>query len=249
MQQIEKYIKKKRNAIDAQVKKYKQALTEIGIKYDCEFAHVAVPNHATGRFEYFKWDWMTSTTSSHSEIVQIFQEIVMTLQAAKNNPIQYENLASRLDSNTQDILAFNIQQHNIIVPTIHISQSELVQKALEEAAHCTKVSNVTAEFKNYFSKLDPDGVVEFMNCTKGTTINVDGCVGTSLLDNAVNIKYPATWNGILTQKFFIENGITNPYASFEEKIDKTVQEGSVDESSIEEVQIKQVELIGGTSDF
>ncbi|AFE52837.1 hypothetical protein MA5_03305 [Rickettsia prowazekii str. GvV257] len=246
MQQIEKYIKKKRNAIDVQVKKYKQALTEIGIKYDYEFAHVAVPNHATGRFEYFKWDWMTSTTSSHSEIVEIFKEIVMILQEAKNNQTQYENFASRLDSNTKDILAFNIKQHNI--PIIHLSQNELVRKALAEVEYCTKTSDVTAAFKNYFSKLNPDGVVEFMNCAKGTTINVDGCIGTALLDNAVNIKYPATWNGIFTQNFFIENGITNPYASFEDKIDKTVQEDSVNKSTIEEVQIEQVELIGGASD-
>lgn len=56
MKKIEKHIKKQRNDTDTQVKKYKQDLDAIGIKYDHKSAHVEVPNHATGGFEYFKWD-------------------------------------------------------------------------------------------------------------------------------------------------------------------------------------------------
>ncbi len=100
-------------------------------------------------------------------------------------------------------------------------QAELVEKAVAEAERSTKENNVTAEFKDHFSKLDPDGVLAFMQCTKGTTINVDGCVGTALQD-VVDI-YPATWNGVSTKKFFVENGITNPYVSFDSKIEPSTQ--------------------------
>jgi len=116
MKKIEKHIKKQRNDTDTQVKKYKQDLDAIGIKYDHKSAHVEVPNHATGGFEYFKWDWMTSTTGSHSEIVQIFKKIVSTLKETKNNPAQYENLVSNLDASTKNALDVNIKKHNITVP-------------------------------------------------------------------------------------------------------------------------------------
>ncbi|CEO17623.1 hypothetical protein RMONA_06320 [Rickettsia monacensis] len=62
MKKLEQHFKKQRNDIDTQIKKYKKDLDVIGIRYDHKSAHVEVPNHATGGFEYFKWDWMTSTT-------------------------------------------------------------------------------------------------------------------------------------------------------------------------------------------
>lgn len=65
MKKLEPHFKKQLNDIDIQVKKYKNDLNVIGIRYDHQFAHVEVPNHATGGFEYFKWDWMKSTTGSH----------------------------------------------------------------------------------------------------------------------------------------------------------------------------------------
>ena len=64
MKKLEQHFKKQRNDTDTQVKKYKKDLDVIGIRYDRKSAHVEVPNHATGGFEYFKWDWMTSTTGS-----------------------------------------------------------------------------------------------------------------------------------------------------------------------------------------
>ncbi|GAA5252619.1 hypothetical protein [Candidatus Rickettsia kedanie] len=117
MKKLEQHFKKQRNDTDTQVKKYKKDLDLIGIRYDHKFAHVEVPNHATSGFEYFKWDWMTSTTGSHPEIVQIFKKIVSTLKEAKNNPAQYENLVSNLDTSTKNALDVNIKKHNITVPT------------------------------------------------------------------------------------------------------------------------------------
>ncbi len=108
-----------------------------------------------------------------------------------------------MDASTKNALDVNIKKYNIIVPTQQISQEELVEKALAEAKHSIKISDVTAEFKKYFSELDLDGVVLFMNTAKQSGIDVDGCVGTALRD-VVDMKYPATWNGVSTQKFFIE---------------------------------------------
>lgn len=53
MKKLEQHFKKYRNDTDIQVKKYKNDLNVIGIRYDHKFAYVAVPNHATGGFEYF----------------------------------------------------------------------------------------------------------------------------------------------------------------------------------------------------
>ena len=48
MKKIEQHARKQRNDTDTQVKKYKQELDAIGIRYDHKFAHVEVSNHATG---------------------------------------------------------------------------------------------------------------------------------------------------------------------------------------------------------
>ncbi|AXU06473.1 hypothetical protein [Rickettsia japonica] len=117
MKKLEQHFKKYRNDTDIQVKKYKNDLNVIGIRYDHKFAHVAVPNHATGGFEYFKWDWMTSITGSHSEIVTRFKKIVSILKEAKSNPAQYENLVSNLDASTKNALEVTIKSNNITIPT------------------------------------------------------------------------------------------------------------------------------------
>ena len=48
MKKLEQHFKKQRNDTDIQVKKYKNDLNVIGIRYDYKSAHVKVPNHATG---------------------------------------------------------------------------------------------------------------------------------------------------------------------------------------------------------
>ncbi len=161
MKKLEQHFKKQRNDTDTQVKKYKKDLDVIGIRYDHKSAHVEVPNHATGGFEYFKWDWMTSTTSSHSEIVQIFKKIVRTLKEAKNNPAQYENLVSKLDSSTKNALDVNIKKHNITVPTQDTNKviSEILsgmQTWLDTKSH------IPLELKQKLLELGSNNLEEFI---------------------------------------------------------------------------------------
>ncbi|AFC71305.1 hypothetical protein [Rickettsia australis] len=161
MKKLEQHLKKQRNDNDAQVKKYKKDLDVIGIRYDHKFAHVEVPNHATGGFEYFKWDWITSTTGSHPEIVQIFKKIVSTLKEAKNDPAQYENLVSNLDASTRNALDVNIKKHNITVPTSDINKviSEILSGM--QAWLDTK-SHIPLELKQKFLELGSNNLEEFI---------------------------------------------------------------------------------------
>jgi hypothetical protein len=161
MKTIVQHIKKQRNDTDTQVKKYKQDLDVIGIRYDHKSAHVEVPNHATGGFEYFKWDWMTSTTGSHSEIVQIFKKIVRTLKETKNNPAQYENLVSNLDASTKNALDVNIKKHNITVPTQ--DTNKLIDEVLTgmQTWLDTK-SHIPIELKQKFLELGSNNLEKFI---------------------------------------------------------------------------------------
>ncbi|KJV81002.1 hypothetical protein RHORCCE3_0181 [Rickettsia hoogstraalii str. RCCE3] len=157
MKKLEQHFKKQRNDTDTQIKKYKKDLDVIGIRYGHKSAHVEVPNHATGGFEYFKWDWMTSTTSSHSEIVQIFKKIVRTLKEAKNNPAQYSNL----DASTKNALDVNIKKHNITVPTQDTNKviSEILsgmQTWLDTKSH------IPMDLKQKFLELGSNNLEEFI---------------------------------------------------------------------------------------
>ena len=154
MKKLESHYKKHiRNLLDTQVKKYKQDLDTIGIRYDDKSAHVEIPKY-DGGFEYFKWNWMTSTThGKHSPQVSTFKDIVRVLKEAKSNTTQYENLVSNLNASNKNALEATIKSNNITVTTQQASQEKLVEKALAEAKRSIEVNNVTAEFKNYFSKM------------------------------------------------------------------------------------------------
>ncbi|ABV74888.1 hypothetical protein A1C_02990 [Rickettsia akari str. Hartford] len=161
MKKFEQHFKKQRNDNDIQVKKYKKDLDVIGIRYDHKFAHVEVPNYANGGFECFKWDWMTSTTGSHQEIVQIFKKIVRILKEAKNNTAQYENLVSNLDASTKNALDVNIKKHNITVPTPDTDKviSEILSGM--QAWLDTK-SHIPLELKQKFLALGSNNLEEFI---------------------------------------------------------------------------------------
>ncbi|CAK6515620.1 hypothetical protein [Rickettsia helvetica] len=158
---IEQYLKKQRNDIDTQVKKYKQELDAIGIKYDHKSAHVEVPNHAIGGFEYFKWDWMTSTTGSHSEIVPIFKDIVRTLKEAKSNPAQYENLVSNLDASTKNALDATIKSNNITVP-IQDTNKLIAEILTGMQIWLDTKSHIPLELKQKFLELGSNNLEEFI---------------------------------------------------------------------------------------
>lgn len=104
---------------------------------------------------------MTSTTSSHSEIVQIFKKIVRTLKEAKNNPAQYENLVSKLDASTKNALDVNIKKHNITVPTQDTNKviSEILsgmQTWLDTKSH------IPMDLKQKFLELGSNNLEEFI---------------------------------------------------------------------------------------
>ncbi|MCC8462387.1 MAG: hypothetical protein LN546_04365 [Rickettsia endosymbiont of Ecitomorpha arachnoides] len=231
---VDKEFKKGRNDHDAQVEKCKKQIDRINnlnvnkIIYDRETAYVEVPRY-DGLTENFKWAWLSGDRGKREKTIEEFKQILNILEA-KNNPAQYNSLVSNLNASTKNALDVNIKKYNITVPTQQISQEELVEKALAEAKHSIKISDVTAEFKKYFSELDLDGVVLFINTAKQSGIDVDGCVGTAL---QYGIKYPAIWKGVLTKKFFIENSITNPYVSFDSKIEPNVQAELVEKALAE----------------
>ncbi|WCR57120.1 MAG: hypothetical protein PG979_001177 [Rickettsia asembonensis] len=104
---------------------------------------------------------MTSTTSSYSEIVQIFKKIVRTLKEAKNNPAQYENLVSKLDASTKNALDVNIKKHNITVPTQDTNKviSEILsgmQTWLDTKSH------IPLKLKQKFLELGSNNLEEFI---------------------------------------------------------------------------------------
>ncbi|MCZ6924498.1 MAG: hypothetical protein O7D30_03305 [Rickettsia endosymbiont of Ixodes persulcatus] len=111
------------------------------------------------------------------------------------------------------------------------NQVELVEKALHETQHSKAISDVTPGFKQCFSQLNLDGVAAFMHFANRLSINVDGCVGTALKDIG---HYPAKWENIPTKEFLEKYGITNPYVSFENKIELSVQDADKIEGNLNE---------------
>ena len=112
-------------------------------------------------FEYFKWDWMTSTTHSHSEIVQIFKDVVRTLKEAKSNPVQYNSLVSNLQASTKNALDVNIKKHNITVPTQDTNEliSEILPGMKAWIAHGY---HIPMDLKQNFLKLGFKNLEEFI---------------------------------------------------------------------------------------
>lgn len=96
-------------------------------------------------------------------------------------------------------------------------QAKLVLKALIETKCSNELNDVTNEFLDHFSKLNPGGVVAYMTTAKKLGINPDGCVGTALKNMG---QYPAKWNKILTKELFTKYDVTNPYCSFDNKIEQ-----------------------------
>lgn len=104
-------------------------------------------------------------------------------------------------------------------------QAKLVLKALLETKHSNELSDVTSEFIDHFSKLNPGSVVAYMTTAKKLGINLDGCVATALKDMG---KYPVKWNNVSTKELFAKYDVTNPYCSFDNKIE---QEEIISENS------------------
>ncbi|WP_341789093.1 MULTISPECIES: hypothetical protein [unclassified Rickettsia] len=59
-----------------------------------------------------------------------------------------------------------------------------------------------------------------MTTAKKLDINPDGCVGTALKNMG---NYAAKWNGISTKELFTKYDVTNPYCSFDNKIEQDRQ--------------------------
>lgn len=76
-------------------------------------------------------------------------------------------------------------------------QATLVLKALLEIKRSNELSDVTTEFIDHFSKLNPGSVVAYMTTAKKLGINIDGCVATTLKDIG---KYPVKWNNVSTKE-------------------------------------------------